>query len=98
MSRMSEGRCFRLSGRCVRVNQKCTDWFTVNRGLKQGCLLWPLLLDMYINDLIEPVSELRKRIDVNGEDISELIYADDIVLLAEIEEDAVSTAHLVFRE
>ena len=34
---------------CVNVNGSKTDWFAVKTGLKQGCLLSPLLFNMYFN-------------------------------------------------
>ena len=35
----------------VRVNGQQTDWFEVNCGLKQGCILSPMLFNLFINDL-----------------------------------------------
>ena len=35
---------------CARINGTNTDWFQVTSGLKQGCLLSPLLFHMYVND------------------------------------------------
>ena len=66
----------------VDVNHTLTDWFDVNNGVKQGCILSPTLFAMFIDDL---VTELKvKQLGVNCQTcmLSCLLYADDIVLLA----------------
>ena len=70
---------------CVKVNNLTTDWFDVNSGLRQGCSLSPLLFNLYINDLALHINALGKGITLNNDKISLLMYADDIVLIAENE-------------
>lgn len=72
---------------CVRVNGANTDWFDVNTGLKQGCLLSPLLFNIFINDLSTELSRLEKGVRFGGERLSVVFYADDLVILAENEEN-----------
>jgi hypothetical protein len=72
---------------CVRLNGLRTNWFAVNCGLKQGCLLSPLLFNLFINDLVTLITSLDMGIDIGDEKLSILLYADDIVLLAETESD-----------
>jgi hypothetical protein len=67
----------------VRVNGILTDWFNVNIGLKQGCTLSPLLFNIYVNSLIEKVENADIGVDVGTNKLSMLLYADDIVLLAD---------------
>ena len=71
----------------VRINDRLTDWFSVSCGLKQGCSLSSILFNLYINDLVELINALNIGIDINGEKIGILLYADDAVLLAESEDD-----------
>ena len=53
--------------RCVRINGLKTNWFDINCGLKQGCLLSPLCFNLYINDIVQALSELGVGIDIGGE-------------------------------
>ncbi|MES9880125.1 MAG: reverse transcriptase family protein [Sedimenticola sp.] len=73
---------------CVRVNSLHTDWFNVSTGLRQGCSLSPILFTLFINDLVVHINALDKGIDIgNDERVCILLYADDIVLIAETEDD-----------
>eukprot|EP00732_Lithocolla_globosa_P001538 Lithocolla_globosa_v1_NODE_782_length_3286_cov_3.792634.p1 type:complete len:976 gc:universal NODE_782_length_3286_cov_3.792634:2974-47(-) len=72
----------------VRLNGMLTDWFPIEKGVKQGCLLSPLLFALYVNDLIIELNAIGKGIKIDsGSKICCLFYADDIVLIAESEED-----------
>ena len=50
--------------------------------MKQGDTLSPTLFGIFINDLAKDIKKLKNGIQVNDENISILLYADDIVLLA----------------
>ena len=72
---------------CVRVNHFYTNWFHVNSGLRQGCALSPLLFNLFINDLALRIKSLGKGVNIDNETVSILMYADDILLIAENEDD-----------
>ncbi|KAK3103953.1 hypothetical protein FSP39_023219 [Pinctada imbricata] len=72
---------------CVKVNNSFTKWFSVTQGLKQGCILSPILFNMFINTLVRDIKALDVGIDIDGEKVAILLYADDIVLLGESEND-----------
>ena len=72
---------------CVRINGMSTDFFDVKCGLKQGCLLSPLLFNLYIDDLIRDMNLLNIGIKIDDEKICILLYADDVILIADTEED-----------
>ena len=38
---------------CVRVNSLTTDWFNVSSGLRQGCILSPLLFNLFLGNLVK---------------------------------------------
>lgn len=68
---------------CVRVNNFTTEWFSVNRGVRQGRCLSPLLFNLFINDLALQIKSLGKAVYIDNEPISIMLYADDVVLIPE---------------
>ena len=56
-----------------------SDSFSVEVGVKQGCILSPILFSLYMNDLAD---NLPLGVEVAGINVKVLLYADDIVLLA----------------
>ena len=73
---------------CVRINGISTDFFDVKCGLKQDRWLSPLLFNLYIDDLIRHKKLLNVGIDIENEKkMFILLYADDVILIADAEED-----------
>ena len=72
---------------CVKINEVCTDWFPTPLGVKQGDNLSPTLFAVYINDLACTIKALNCGVKVGEFAVSILLYADDIVLIAENEAD-----------
>lgn len=60
--------------------ESLSDEFTTTMGVKQGCILSALLFILFINDITEAV---RGGIEFNRERIPCLMFADDIVFLAD---------------
>ena len=50
--------------------------------MRQGDVMSPVLFSMFLNDLATGIKELNCGIKVNNLDVSILLYADDIVLIA----------------
>ena len=50
-------------------------------GLKQGCILSPLLFNAFLNGLTECINELHCGVDYGDNSISVILYADDIILI-----------------
>ncbi len=72
---------------CVRINGVRTDWFNVSSGLKQGCLLSPILFNLYINDLVLLLNNAGHGVDLDGVKVNVLLYADDLFFVANCEQD-----------
>ena len=72
---------------CVKLNNMFSGWFLTNSGVRQGDSLSPTLFALFINGLAEEIKRLNKGIMIDGKNVSILLYADDIVLLSENEND-----------
>ena len=68
----------------MQVGDEQTDWFDLSTGVRQGCVMSPVLFSLFIN---REINKRAKGIDVGGRKVRLLLYADDIVLLAESAKD-----------
>ena len=85
----------KTSARC-KVNGVISRSFEIHKGVAQGCPLSPTLFAIYINSLLEKVNQTNLGVDLKDGKIpiSALAYADDIVLLAESEENLQSLINI----
>ena len=72
---------------CVPLNGKLTDWFICEPGVKQGDNLYPTLFAVFINDLVKEVNDQDMGINIVDKKLLILVYADDIAMVANNEED-----------
>lgn len=67
----------------VKVGEKCTEDFKTKKGVRQECPMSPTLFNIYVANL----DEMKKGgVVVKRRKIWTLMYANDIVLLAERDE------------
>jgi hypothetical protein len=75
----------------VRLNGKESGQFQMQRGIKQGDSLTLLLFIVYMNQIIEHCKRRTKRTVGNWKlrpvSIQATVYADDVVLIMEKEEE-----------
>ena len=71
---------------CVKIDERITNTFTINQGVRQGCILSPLLFNIFMSDLPELLDVTLKNTNPNINHPSCIIWADDIILLSETEE------------
>ena len=73
----------------VRTLYRTTDWFKIEKGIRQRCLLSPHLFNLYFKHIMKKagLDELQAEIKIGGKHINSLRYADDTTLMAECEEE-----------
>jgi hypothetical protein len=82
---------------CVVVDEERTEFFKILIGLRQGCILSPLLFDLFINDLVDEIRRCGVGVQVGEDKVGILLFADDIVLTAESKEDLQTLMDITFR-
>ena len=69
----------------VRTGHGTTDWFQIEKGVHQGCILSPCLFKYIMRTA--GLEEAQVGIKIAGRNINNLRYADDTTLMAESEEE-----------
>ena len=72
----------------VRTGYGATDWLQIGKGVLQGCILSPCLLNLYAEYIMRNagLDKAQAGIKIVRRNISNLRYADDTILMAESEE------------
>ena len=74
----------------VRTELGDTEKINIEKGVRQGCILSPLLFNAYAEKIMrEALADWSGGIRIGGRKISNLRYADDTSLLANTEEELV---------
>ena len=73
----------------VRTGHGTTDWFQIGKGVHEGCLLSPCLVNVYAGYIMRHsgLDEAQAGIKIVGRTSNNLRYADDTTLMAESEEE-----------
>ena len=73
----------------VRTGHGTKDWFQIQKGVRQGCILSPCLFNFYAEYIMRntELDEAQAGIKIAGRNINNLRYADDTTLMAEREEE-----------
>ena len=69
---------------CIKIGNTITNSFVVNQGVKQGCILSPILFNIFLSDL-QDIMEKTKCEPVQiaqNSPLGCLIWADDLILLS----------------
>ena len=81
---------YKNSRACVRIKRRETEFFEVECGLRQGCVLSPSLFNMFIDRVVKSMRRegmgVKMRDRQGNWDVNTLLYADDTVLVSETDE------------
>ena len=82
----------------IRNRSNLTEPVKIKRGVRQGCVLSPLIFNLYTEHIFRKTN-LIPGVKINGHNINNLRYADDTVLIAEDKaslQDPVTAKSVVF--
>ena len=65
----------------VRVQDRLSVEFGVGMGLRQGCILSPLLFSLYINGVVTRLHDGKCGVQWGGDMVPGLLFADDTSLV-----------------
>ena len=73
---------------CVQTPGGCTDFFMHKRGVRQGCILSPLLFALFTRDLEAHMKQSRlPGVTIRQTQIRTLMFADDVAIVASTPDD-----------
>ena len=79
----------------VLVGEERTEMFDLQTGVRQGCVMSPILFSFFINGLAKEIKRKTKGVPIGENRVRLLLYADDIVLLAETQKDLQDMLNIV---
>ena len=62
-----------------------TDWFKIEKGVQQGCLMSPCLFKLYTEHIMKNagLDELQAGIKIGGRNVNNFQYVDDMIVMEE---------------
>jgi len=65
------------------------DWFQIGKGIYQGCIFSPCIINLYAEHIIQNsrLDKVQAGIKIARRNINNLRYADDTTVMAESEEE-----------
>ena len=67
----------------MKLRQSRSDFLDLNIGVLQGCILSPLLFNLFLSDLVKKFDTMRDKIGLENLSINALFWADDLILMSE---------------
>ena len=84
----------------VRTLYGTTNWFKIEKGVQQGCLLLPCLFNLYAEHMMRNarLDELQAGIKIGGRNINILRYVDDTTFHEEEGEEDLNSLMMRVKE
>ena len=70
---------------CIKIGNKMTETFSINQGVRQGCIISPLLFNIFLADLPAKLDHSRNELNPQSNIPSCILWADDIIIMSESE-------------
>ena len=67
------------------MQSRITKPFEINTGVRQGCVLSPLLFNIFMADLAKKFDEVQDQLRIGKLDVNSIFWADDIIMFAKDE-------------
>ena len=82
---------------CIRNDNEVSDFAEIKRGVRKGCIMSPSLFNLY-TESISKSTEGMPGINISGNIVNNLRYADDTVLFADNEQDFQNIVDTIHRQ
>ena len=80
---------------CIKMGGVRSQSFGINLGVRQGCVLSPILFNIFLSDLAKSLQEIGNAPMVDDIGINSLFWADDLVLFSRDEEGLQKMLHVL---
>ena len=67
---------------CIKMQGGYADLIESFVGLKQGCVLSPLLFNLFIDDIKDIFDNTCHPVHLYDTDLNHMLYADDLIILS----------------
>ena len=67
----------------VKLSSGLTKPFVTSVGVKQGCVLSPMIFNLFINDLPNQFDDKCEPVFIGNHPVQSLMFADDVVILSQ---------------
>ena len=72
---------------CIKLGNSRSTFFDLSLGVRQGCVLSPLLFNLFLSDLAKKFEAMEGKLEIKTTSINSLFWANDLVLFTKSKED-----------